>query len=166
MTSPSRPEQRSASGQASPSRLALVVIPAVAGTVLGSLGGAAWQYIAGEQGVCRVGEDGKCLSLLFLVPLVGLPLGIVVSWLVLALVVAPWVAPTVTLGGSAVAAYTLEFYFVTASIDGPPPTPVVGLIWGACYAAVAFACLPRLPWLGRAVAIAALAVPATAHLLS
>jgi len=147
------------------SRVWMVGFPAVFGAVLGGLGGALWWQVAGPGGVCDSGDDNnECLSYFFLLPVV-LVLGIGISWVILALATNAWMAPTITLGGSAAATYCLSFYQSITPVGHTAPPMFVAVDWALCYGTVAFACLPGLSRIVRGVVIVLLLLPALANLI-
>ncbi|TDC38521.1 hypothetical protein [Micromonospora sp. KC213] len=132
-----------------------VGIPALLGAVLGALVGVVWRALY-EPG--RSAED--TIGLLIVALTVGPPVLVVVSWVVLALTGPAWTAPTVTIAGLAAGSFAVALYLTVTDTSGAPPVALCALAWGASYAAVAVACLPRVSWLVRGAMVALLVTPA------
>jgi len=143
----------------------MVAFPAAVGAFLGWLGGTLWWRLAGPEGRCsRSGEGDDCIGGLFLLP-VALALGVAVSWAVLAWAMNAWMAPTVTLGGSAAAGYLVGVYLHVVSGPDPAPPWVMLTAWGLCYGAVGLACFPGLGRAVRGLVVAVLVTPVTVYLM-
>lgn len=142
-----------------PSRRRLIWFPGAVGTVLGLIGALIWWEILDPANNT---EDR--LGMLFLYVVIGVPLGLVASWAVLAWATNAWMAPAVTFAGSLVAWCTQMVIQDAVHVRHAPPL-VVALIWGAGFAAVAVACLPGLRRAIRIVVVAVLVVPVVANQL-
>lgn len=112
-----------------------------------------------ERGQC------DCVGIAFVVLPLALVVGIGVSWAVLAWATNAWVAPTVTLGGSAAAGYVVAVYQDVVAGGDPAPPAMTAAAWGLCYGAVGIACLPRLSRTIRGLLVAGLLAPAVVYLL-
>ncbi|MEV2237796.1 hypothetical protein [Micromonospora sp. NPDC049891] len=134
-----------------------VTIAALLGALVGTVIGVTWRALTESD---RPSED--IIALTFLAWLVGLPVLLVVSWVVLALTGPAWVAPTVTIAGLAAGAYVEGLYQKATGSSDATPVAICALAWGACYTAVALACLPGL---SRAVRIALAALLITPAIL-
>ncbi|TDB81390.1 hypothetical protein [Micromonospora sp. KC721] len=132
-----------------------MAIPALLGAILGALVGVVWRGLR-EPG--RSAEDA--IGLLYLSVVVGPPVLVVVSWVVLALTGPAWTAPTVTIAGLAAGTYAVALYLTVTDTSGAPPVALCALAWGASYAVVAVACLPGVSWLLRGAMVALLLAPA------
>ena len=146
-------EQRA--GSRSMSRL--VLIPAFMGATAAGTLTALWPSTARDK-CTALGLD--CAGAALLVLVVGIPLAFVVTCAVLAWCVGAWQAPTITLGGGAVAAYSLQFI----GRDGAESLWIATTIGGVSFAAVAIACLPglsRVPRWGTVGLLVLMCVAAT-----
>ncbi len=113
----------------------LVLFPAAVGAVAAGVATAVW-VSAGDGCAAAAGTD--CVGTALLLPVVGIPVGVLVTWAVLAWGVGAWRAPTITLAGGAVTAYGLV---LSRAGDSPWVAAVIG---GSAFAGVAVACLPGL----------------------